>query len=293
MDESRVPETPRKPRKRPPLWIPVLITVVLLPIAIIRIVSSGGQPAAGDARSGVGTSAPAGPASSQPASSAAPTATATVRTTPTSDATDPLPACGVGDEPTAHPAYRDWARTLLDASFELPAGYQPPDLVSIHEAGFAETNLLIRRFVAADLSALRDAAADAGNPIDVIAAYRSFGLQQQLFQERVRQFGLAKAYAHVAAAGHSEHQLGTTLDFGLPDADDVDESFAETPAGRWLAENAYRFGFVQSYPSGESNVTCYGYEPWHYRYLGRERAEDVHGSGLTLREFLWREDHSG
>ena len=67
---------------------------------------------------------------------------------------------------------------------------------------------------------------------------------------------------------------------------DLDD-WAATPEGAWLAENAWRFGFVMSYPRGKEAVTCYLYEPWHYRYLGRELAARVRASGLAPREYLW------
>ena len=284
--------TEPKRRRRPPLWIPVLITVVLLPIAAVRLLSAGNGPDGADA-AGQANGAPSpssgrsGDGSASPPSSS-PTATATEQTH-----VDELPACSVGDDLASDVGYDDWATTLLDTALRLPEGYAPPDLVSVGQAGFGEANLTVRRIVVDDLADLREAAEDANQPIDIIAAYRSFAQQRRLFEARVDQFGLAKAYAHVAAAGHSEHQLGTTIDFSPPDADDVDESFGQTATGRWLAENAYRFGFVQSYPKGGSNLTCYGYEPWHFRYVGPQHAERVHASGLTLRQFLWRERHGG
>jgi D-alanyl-D-alanine carboxypeptidase len=291
MAQPPAPSTPApaRRRRRPPLWIPVLIALVLLPIAAVRLLSSNG-----------GTGGPSATGETNDASSPAPSRTAAETTaTPIATATatgqpdvDALPACSVGDDVTPDADADDWARTLVDTDLRLPDGYMPPDLEPVTEAGFSEGNLLIRRLVVDDLADLRDAAEDAGDPVDIIAAYRSFADQRRLFQERVRQFGLAKAYAHVAAPGHSEHQLGTTIDFSPPDADDVDESFGHTAAGRWLADNAYRFGFVQSYPKDRSNVTCYAYEPWHFRYMGRERAERIRASGLTLRQFLWREAHS-
>jgi LAS superfamily LD-carboxypeptidase LdcB len=293
MGEPPAPPAPTAPtrRRRPPLWIPVLITVVLLPIAAFRLLSAGGADTPGATGGTNGAPSPslsrsAGGAGSAP-SSPGPTASATEQAD-----VDGLPACSVGDQLTPDVDDNDWARTLRDTDLRLPREYVPPELVSVRQAGFGEANLLVRRIVVDDLADLREAAEDADDPIDIIAAYRSYAQQKALFDKRVRQFGLAKAYAHVAAAGHSEHQLGTTIDFAPPDADDVDQSFGETAAGRWLAENAYRFGFVQSYPKDESNVTCYGYEPWHFRYVGREEAERVHASGLTLRQFLWREAHS-
>ena len=74
-------------------------------------------------------------------------------------------------------------------------------------------------------------------------------------------------------------------------ADDVHTGWERTPAGGWMAENAYRYGFVLSYPRDSRATTCYSYEPWHFRYVGPELAQQVQDSGLTLREFLWQRLH--
>ena len=98
----------------------------------------------------------------------------------------------------------------------------------------------------------------------------------------------------VARPGHSEHHLGTAIDFASPDDTRATwnyEDWATTPAGAWLRDNAWRFGFVMSYPKGEESTTCYQYEPWHYRYVGRDAAARIRESSLTLREFLWHEYH--
>ena len=95
-----------------------------------------------------------------------------------------------------------------------------------------------------------------------------------------------------ARPGHSEHQPGTALDLRIVDGPAPwSGDFASTPAGRWLATNAWRYGFVISYPAGKSDVTCYAPEPWHVRYVGKTIAQEVEASGLTLREWLWREAH--
>ena len=90
-----------------------------------------------------------------------------------------------------------------------------------------------------------------------------------------------------AKPGHSEHQLGTTIDFTTPRVDyDLVESFGATPEGQWLAQNAGRFGFVMSYPQDKEQVTGYAYEPWHFRYVGVDVAAAVAESRLTLYEYL-------
>jgi D-alanyl-D-alanine carboxypeptidase len=201
-----------------------------------------------------------------------------------------LPACSVADLEAPDADYEDWDRTILDTAYRLPTGYQPPDLVPLGEAGFDE-DLQIRSLVVADLSAMRLAAADADVPIAVVAAYRSFTLQADLFDRRTEHLGYAVAIAKTAQPGHSEHQLGTTLDFKTQGAKSVSVTWGGTPTGLWMAANAYRFGFVMSYPDGATARTCYGYEPWHFRYFGPALAERIHDSGLTPREFLWQEGH--
>jgi D-alanyl-D-alanine carboxypeptidase len=102
----------------------------------------------------------------------------------------------------------------------------------------------------------------------------------------------AITYSH--RPGHSEHQLGLTIDFqalGGPSA--LQGDWATTPTGGWMIENSWRYGWVLSYPLGPngeifSQETCFHYEPWHYRYVGREIARRIHRAGLTIREYLWK-----
>jgi len=70
-------------------------------------------------------------------------------------------------------------------------------------------------------------------------------------------------------------------------------AWGDSPTGTWMAESSWRYGFVLSYPKGGLDATCYRYEPWHFRYVGPKLAEKVHLSGLTLREYLWRESGGG
>ena len=102
--------------------------------------------------------------------------------------------------------------------------------------------------------------------------------------------GYEQALRTSARPGHSEHQLGTSLDFtsagGRAPWEYAD--WAATPAGAWMQANAWRYGFVMGYPAGSFAVTGYDYEPWHYRYVGRDLAAAVHASGLPLRQYLWQ-----
>jgi D-alanyl-D-alanine carboxypeptidase len=215
--------------------------------------------------------------------------TGTPGATSISPGTPPLPACRYAVLPALDAKLGQWPRTLLDTTFALPDTYVPPDLVQVAGAGF-ESQELVRSFLLPDLEALRKASEKAGNPVDVLVAYRSFQRQQQLFQEHLRELGRREALRKTARPGHSEHQLGTTVDFRTKGQLDVDEHWESEPAGAWMAANAWKFGFLMSYPRDGQDVTCYSYEPWHYRYFGRSLAASIHGSGLTPRQYLWRLD---
>lgn len=138
-----------------------------------------------------------------------------------------------------------------------------------------------------DLSALREAAYANGTPLSVLAAFRSYAQQVDLFERRVDEMGASEAGSRVARPGHSEHQLGTTVDVTDEGATDVDQSWGASPTGQWVSSHAHEFGFLISYPAGAEDRTCYDFEPWHLRYVGRDLAAAVIDSGLTLREHLY------
>lgn len=201
----------------------------------------------------------------------------------------PLPPCRYDDVLTARSALAEWSTTLLDTIYMLPSGYAPTDLVGTAAAG-ANGGHSIRRVALADLTALVGAARAAGKPIRIVSAYRSYAAQETTFAQNVAKYGYQLALRRSARPGHSEHQLGTALDVTHASgaAGWNYRDWATHPAGAWMRDNAWRYGWVMSYPKASFAVACYDYEPWHYRYVGRELAALVHGSGLTLREVIWR-----
>jgi D-alanyl-D-alanine carboxypeptidase len=208
---------------------------------------------------------------------------------PYSLAQEPLPTCRYDDILTEHQSYDDWSITLLDTIYMLPESYAPPDLVLVSAAGLSP-DYQLRKFVIEPLKELLQAANAAGHNLEIQSAYRSYSYQQTTFQFWVEKEGEAAALQSSARPGHSEHQLGTAVDFreaGGKAPWDL-EDFAQTPGGAWLAEHAWEYGFIMSYPKGKSELSCYIYEPWHYRYVGLEVAKAVKASGLSLREWLWQ-----
>jgi zinc D-Ala-D-Ala carboxypeptidase len=215
--------------------------------------------------------------------------TTTAETTTTT--IPPPPACADGDVHVDENPETEWQTVLVDTARAIPSGYGPPDLHNIADAGFPLTDgLAVRSLVLEDLNALRQAAAANGTPISILAGYRSFQSQAELYDRRTEELGASEVGSRVARPGHSEHQLGTTIDITSQGLTDVDQSWGSTPTGQWVATNAYRYGFLLSYPLGAQARTCYDYEPWHLRYVGPEMAAEVIESGLTLREYLWRLD---
>ncbi len=208
---------------------------------------------------------------------------------PTQVPRPPLPPpCRFADDVTRPGPDDDWTLAVVDTALRLPAALAPSDLVRTETAGI-EGGGKVRKVVIADLRAMAAQAVADGIPLRIRSAYRSESRQADVFEGWARQVGRKKALRVSARAGHSEHQLGTTIDFARSSAPPWDGNFAATPTGRWLARNAADFGFVMSYPKGAASVTCYAAEPWHFRWIGRDRAASVAASDLTLREWLWRE----
>lgn len=134
---------------------------------------------------------------------------------------------------------------------------------------------------------LATAAEAAGHDLKVRSAYRSYDEQVTTFAFWVQQLGYEEALRVSAPPGHSEHQLGTTVDVTTAEVGfELTTAFGATAAGQWLEANAWRHGFVISYPAGTEATTGYAYEPWHIRWVGGPAAAAVHQQGVTLYAYL-------
>ena len=195
----------------------------------------------------------------------------------------PIPARIVNDADDAD----IWKIVNKSRAFANPR-YQPSDLrlVSVPTLpGRSQDERSLRAVLMPDLEKLVAAAGSAGVTIYVGSGYRSYATQASLFASNVRQHGEAKANRFSSRPGHSEHQSGLAVDFGGIDrACWVEDCFERTAAGKWLAAHAHEYGFILRYPKGKEKITGYQYEPWHFRYVGRELAGALHQSGLTMEE---------
>jgi zinc D-Ala-D-Ala carboxypeptidase len=172
----------------------------------------------------------------------------------------------------------------------LPADYEPKDLVTPNVPFPFKEDLpkkKLRKEAALSLEVLFKAAEDKGMNLLAQSGYRSYDTQVSIFAYNAEQKGEEVANKTSSKPGQSEHQTGLSMDVTSPEVNyELVEAFGETKEGKWLGENAHKYGFIIRYPKGKEEITGYKYEPWHLRYVGVEHAKKIHEQGITLEEYL-------
>ena len=135
------------------------------------------------------------------------------------------------------------------------------------------------------LSACIQAAGGRGTIVPV-SGWRSFGEQQSIWDDTLAKEGEAFTRQYVAFPGCSEHQTGLALDIVAAGYQILDEEQEDTAEQKWLMENSWKYGFILRYPADKSDITEISYEPWHYRYVGKEAAREIMEQGICLEEYL-------
>ena len=182
--------------------------------------------------------------------------------------------------------YENLMFLALDQENGLPdINYTPRDLVSLGEISTRKDICLVQE-VKKSLTLMFESAKEVGLSIKVTSAFRDYNYQENLYKNALKNNPDPKK--SVAKPGYSEHQLGTTADLSGSSINFASASinFDNTPEDLWLRENAYLYGFIKSFPYGKDGITGYKYEPWHYRYVGKDVAKKIKNSGLTLVEYL-------
>lgn len=179
---------------------------------------------------------------------------------------------------------------LINKSNNLPSTYVPKDLVTLSDVPTVLSNSEINQLRSVAYEALKElfnaAKDEEGYVLYARSGYRSYNTQSSLYSSYVETYGQKAADKYSAKPGQSEHQTGLSLDITCEGVNyQLSENFADTPEGKWVSENAHRFGFIIRYPKGKEDITQYNYEPWHIRYLGTDLAEKVYESGLTWEEY--------
>ena len=175
--------------------------------------------------------------------------------------------------------------------------YQPTDLVT-----YPGSSYRLNRTCAAALKEMIDAcAANTSERLVLYSGYRTYQTQYNKYYGKINQYisrGYSKSEAirltnqYYAPPGGSEHHTGLAADICTPSIvnryGQLDSSFANTAEGKWLRNNCHKYGFILRYDKGKENITGYNYEPWHFRYIGKEHAKEVARLGITYEEYITR-----
>ena len=189
---------------------------------------------------------------------------------------------------SANSVVKDELLTLVNFENTIPEDWKV-DLVQLNNGQSVD------RRIYDDLIAMLQAAKSEGlNPL-ICSSYRTNEKQEQLYQNKVSEY-LSQGYSKVEASdkaafwvarpGTSEHQLGLAVDIVSTKNQRLDRSQENTVEQQWLIQNSWKYGFVLRYPTNKNSITGVGYEPWHYRYVGKEHAKKINELGVCLEEYV-------
>lgn len=170
--------------------------------------------------------------------------------------------------------------TLVNKYNKLPDNYEIDDLVTLNNE-YSKKGEKVREVIYNDLKKMFDEAKKDNINLNVISGFRTNEKQDTLFNNSIKKNGLDHALIYSAKPGYSEHQLGLAIDINS-----VEESFKNTNEYKWLKNNSYKYGFIERYPEGKEKITGFGYEPWHYRYLGVDVATKIFTENITYEEYV-------
>lgn len=225
-----------------------------------------------------GDSSPAEPVSSQESESSQEPAPPVESSVP-----EPSPAASAPENEEG------WELLLVSVKSPLPDNYS----ATLEDVG---NGFQVDMRIATSLKEMVAKAKADGINLEICSAYRDPVKQSDIMEDRIQEYmgyGYLREDAEkavqreIAKPGTSEHQTGLAVDIVTPSHRTLDRAFEDTTAFRWLAENAWEFGFVLRYPDGKEPVTGISYEPWHYRYVGRIAARDIQRGGYCLEEYLY------
>ena len=181
----------------------------------------------------------------------------------------------------------DWKLILINKQHSIPEDYEFP-------LGTISGSMRCDERILEDLLTMMQAAKDEGVDLVICSPYRDYNRQTYLFNRKITRYmdaGMSYMDAYktasmtVTSPNASEHRIGLAIDFYSSTYKNLNEGFADTATGQWLAANSYRFGFILRYPKDKEYITGIEYEPWHFRYVGVEAATVITQKGITLEEF--------
>ena len=181
----------------------------------------------------------------------------------------------------------DWRLVLINKQHPIPEDYD-------FKLGIIMDGLLCDERIISDLLAMMRAAKNDGINLALKSTYRTDSRQETNFNTRIKRymgqgFSYMEAYKLtsqvITVPGSSEHEVGLAFDITCDTYDSLTAGFGETKAGQWLEEHSCEYGFILRYPQGKEYITSIEYEPWHFRYVGREAATIISNEEICLEEF--------
>jgi len=190
--------------------------------------------------------------------------------------------------PKSNKNYKDMALLDVGQQTSLPdETYVPENLALLDTLSSTKKDICLIKEAKDSFESMVKASKNEGYLIKASSGFRSYETQKYIFSSALKE-NEQNTIISIAKPGYSEHQLGTTVDItgssiSYSGASDL---FDKTPEDEWLKKNSYLYGFVQSYPKDKENITGYRYEPWHYRFVGIEKANEIIKSDQTINEYL-------
>lgn len=179
---------------------------------------------------------------------------------------------------------QEWYLTLVNESNPLPEGYE----ITLTQL---QNDQAVDQRIYPSLQSMFDSAREAGIQLTISSSYRTKERQQELLDEKVKEYK-AQGYSDseagslagewVALPGTSEHELGLAVDITTLDSQTQDAGIV----WQWLKEHCANYGFILRYPEDKTEITGIAYEPWHFRYVGKEAAADIMEKGICFEEYL-------
>lgn len=182
----------------------------------------------------------------------------------------------------------DWKLILVNKENYLPDNYEVK-LKTING------NMKVDERIYNDLKNMLNDAKKENLDLLICSSYRSTSKQKKLFNDKIKEYknkGYSDEEAYKEASywvlipGTSEHETGLSVDIVSIDNQVLDENQEKTKEQKWLIENSYKYGFILRYPTNKKDITGVNYEPWHYRYVGKENALQIKKLNVCLEEYI-------
>ena len=176
---------------------------------------------------------------------------------------------------------------LVNKQNKLDDNYIPSDLIKLKKE-YSSKDIYLKKVVKNSFEKMARDAIKLNLVLIAVSGYRSSKYQELLFNKYVKEKGYKYANMCSAKKGYSEHQTGLAVDIANKTLDY--DNFENTEEFKWVKDNAHKYGFILRYPKNKTNITGYKYEPWHFRYVGKNIAKYIYINNITLEEYIKSKD---